>query len=231
MNANGSARRTRLIGVAGCSGAGKSEVARALADWLPAPCPVVTLDSYYFALDHLSWEERAAMNFDHPDSLDWPLIREHVAALARGETIAEPVYLFAQHTRAAEPRVVTPGEFAIVEGLFTLHDAAVRAQWELSIFVATPDEVCFERRKRRDQLERGRDVASIERQYAATVRPMAEQFVRPSARYADVILSGDNPLDAVLTRVRECTAQRLGLSLLPGQSRTEPPSADGAHRH
>jgi uridine kinase len=194
--------RPFLIGIAGRSGAGKSEIARQLGAWLPGKTEAVSLDSYYWAMDHVPLAERGNVNFDHPDSLDWPLIVEHIEALSRGEMIAEPIYIFATHTRAVEKRPVMPSRYVILEGLFTLHDARVRDRLDAKIYIETPDEVCFERRKVRDIVERGRTAESVEKQYASTVRPMAEQFVSPTSQYADLVLRGDMPLAETIAVVK-----------------------------
>ncbi|BDC49765.1 hypothetical protein F183_A20810 [Bryobacterales bacterium F-183] len=191
-----------LIGIAGRSGAGKSEIARQLASWLPGNPSVVSLDSYYFAMDDVPLEERGKRNFDHPGSLDWDLIAEHVAALARGERIEEPIYIFATHTRSRETKPIPPAKYIILEGLFALHDERVRQHLGAKIFIETPDGVCYERRKERDVIERGRTVPDIERQYAETVRPMAEQYVVPSSQHADLVLRGDIPLAETIAIVK-----------------------------
>lgn len=191
-----------LIGIAGRSGAGKSEIARQLASWLPGNPQVVSLDSYYYAMDNVPLEERGKTNFDHPDALDWPLIVSHVEALARGEAIEEPIYIFATHTRATETKVIRPAKYVILEGLFTLHDERVRQKLGAKIFIETPDGVCYERRKERDVIERGRTVPDIERQYSSTVRPMAEQFVVPTSQHADLVLRGDLPLAETVAIVK-----------------------------
>jgi uridine kinase len=191
-----------LIGIAGRSGAGKSEIARQLAAWLPGNPQVVSLDSYYYAMDHVPLEERGQTNFDHPGSLDWPLIVEHVEALASGESIEEPIYIFATHTRSAETKPIRTSKYVILEGLFTLYDERVRQKLGAKIFIETPDGVCYERRKERDVVERGRTVPDIDRQYSATVRPMAEQFVVPSSQHADLVLRGDLPLSETVAIVK-----------------------------
>ena len=191
-----------LIGIAGRSGAGKSEIARQLAAWLPGNPQVVSLDSYYHAMDHVPLEDRGTTNFDHPDSLDWPLIVAHVEALARGESIEEPIYIFSTHTRSVETKPIRASKYVILEGLFTLHDERVRRKLGAKIFIETPDGVCYERRKERDVIERGRTVPDIDRQYCATVRPMAEQYVVPTSQHADLVLRGDLPLAETVAIVK-----------------------------
>ena len=185
-----------LIGVAGPSGAGKSELSRLMAARLPAATAFVSLDSYYRPLSHLSFEERCRCNFDHPDALDWELIRADVERLRRGEAIDEPVYLFDQHSRAAVTRRVEPAPFIILEGLFALHDECVRGLLHARIFVVAPDDVCLSRRLARDTVERGRTVESVLRQYAGTVRPMAERLVLPTREFADLVVSGVEPIES-----------------------------------
>ena len=158
-------------------------------------------------MDHLPFEERCRVNFDHPDSLDWNLIRRDVDRLTRGETILEPVYLFDQHTRAKEVRRVEPAEYVLVEGLFTFHDEHVRNLLDARIFVYAPDEVCLERRIARDTVQRGRTRESVLQQYAATVRPMAEQFVLPTRDFADLVVSGLKPLEQSWAAVQQLLLQ------------------------
>jgi uridine kinase len=195
-------RKPCVIGIAGPSGAGKSELARLLARELPGGAAQVSLDSYYRPMDHLTLDERAHVNFDHPDSLDWDLIRRDVDRLARGESILEPVYMFDQHTRANEVRRVDPGRFVILEGLFVLYDEQVRSRLSASIFVDARPEVCLERRICRDVVERGRTRESVLEQYARTVAPMAAQYLLPTRRFADLVVSGENPLDESWAAIR-----------------------------
>jgi uridine kinase len=192
-----------LIGVAGPSGSGKSELAQYLARHLPGTTAVIPLDSYYRAMAHLPFEERARLNFDHPEALDWELIRTDLRKLARGEAIDEPIYRFDQHARSAETRRVEPADFILIEGLFALYDPAVLDALKLRIFVYAPDEVCLARRIGRDTLERGRSRQSVLDQYAQTVRPMAERYVLPTRRNAHLALSGEQPLDQSWAAVEE----------------------------
>lgn len=196
-----------LIGIAGPSGAGKSELARHLSHQLSDQVALVSLDSYYRPMDHLPFEERCKVNFDHPDSLDWRLIRHDVDRLTRGEAILEPVYLFDKHTRDNEMRRVQPAEYVIIEGLFALYDEHVRNLLDARIFVNAPAEICLERRIARDVVERGRTRESVLAQYEATVRPMAEQYVLPSQHHADLIVSGLNPLEQSWAAVQQLLLQ------------------------
>ena len=179
-----------VILVAGMSGSGKSELAAALRHRL-ASATILHLDGYYLPLPHLSWEERAGVNFDHPDSLDWPLMREHVAALKRGEAVEVPVYNFAQHDREPFTERIEPGQYLVAEGLLALADESLRALADLAVFVETPPEVCLQRRIVRDVAERGRTAECVAAQWERTVWPMAREFILPSREWAQVVVSGE----------------------------------------
>jgi uridine kinase len=182
-----------IIGIAGPSSSGKSELARQIVNHVPGTS-VVSLDSYYRELTGYSLEERALYNFDHPDALDWKLLHQQLLGLAYGEPIEEPVYSFATHSRLPEKKHIEATELVIVEGLFVLYWDALRAMLDLKVFVEASDETCFARRLRRDVAERGRTPESVRAQYAATVRPGCERFVLPAREHADLIVSGEEPL-------------------------------------
>jgi uridine kinase len=188
------------IGIAGCSGSGKTTLAAELARALGGIH--FHLDHYYRDLSHLAFEERMRQNFDDPGLIESPLLAAHVAALARGESIERPLYDFSTHTRVAgRTERVEAGPFLIVEGLFALHYRELLPLYQLRVYIDTPDELCFERRMKRDIEQRGRTPESVRRQYEATVRPASVQFVRPSAANADLILDGSGALDWKVERV------------------------------
>ncbi len=184
-----------LIGIAGPSCAGKSELARWLAVRLNAP--VLNLDHYYFDLPDLPLEQRAKRNFDEPAALEHTLIIEHARDLAGGASIRAPRYDFATHSRTHSEELIAPGAYIILEGLFALHWPELRALLKTRLFVLAPDEVCFERRLARDVMERGRTPESVRWQFETTVKPMAHQHVLPAQRYADLVLSGTDPIDEI----------------------------------
>jgi uridine kinase len=193
-----------FIGIAGPSGSGKTELAYRVAASL-AGAAVFALDSYYHSLCHLPKVERDQTDFDDPTMLDWDLINAHLAELAEGRTIQRPVYSFETHSRLVETDPLTPVKFIIVEGIFALYDEGVRHKLDTRVYVRTPDEICFERRKHRDVLERGRTEHSVREQYERTVRPGAERYVWPTEQFADLVVSGTQD---ILTSVTEVLTSR-----------------------
>lgn len=189
-----------VVAVAGCSGSGKTTLAAELARNLGGIH--FHFDNYYRDLSHLAPAERARQNFDDPELIESPLLIEHVAAMARGESIHSPCYDFTTHTRRPGcTETVTPGAFLLVDGIFALHYADLRPIYHFRVYVDTPDELCFERRLRRDVEQRGRTPESVHAQYQATVRPSSLQFVRPSAVHADLLVDGTGALDWKVERV------------------------------
>jgi uridine kinase len=178
-----------IIGISGGTGSGKTTVARRILENVSDEQIVfMQQDSYYRNLGDMPVELRHQINFDHPDALDNELFVNHVKALRAGETIAMPVYDFAQHQRKAETIRIEPKPILIIEGILVFVDAALRALMDVKIFVDTDDDLRFIRRLQRDVKERGRSVESVIKQYLETVRPMHRQFVEPSKRHADVII-------------------------------------------
>ena len=199
---------SHIIGIGGPSCAGKTELSLYLAKALNAP--ILPIDAYYINLDNLTVAERAHFNFDEPTALDHYLLRQHIEGLAAGRAIDRPTYDFKTHTRAAATEHVTPAEFIILEGLFALYWDDIRPFLATKIYVDAGDDVCLDRRSLRDVRERGRTPQSVLEQYEKTVRPMAEQHVRPTARFADIVVSGEKPVEqsaeAVLRRLGQTSA-------------------------
>jgi uridine kinase len=201
-----------VIGVAGGSGSGKTTVVRTIVESLGSD--QVTLlehDRYYRERGDLRLEERAALNWDHPDSLETDLLVRHVLELKRGRSIDIPVYDFARYARNAERETAHPRRAIIVEGILIFTDAALRQLMDVKVFVDTDADTRFIRRLQRDTRERGRTMQSVIDQYLSTVKPMHLDFVEPSKRYADVILpqGGHNAvaIDMLLTLIRGLTAR------------------------
>lgn len=181
--------RPITIGVAGGSGSGKTTVARTILDRIGAEnIAYVPHDSYYRDLSDLPSEQHAAINFDHPDSLDTELFIDHIRCLQRYEPIRVPIYDFATDSRTNEVRIVQPHRIVLVEGILIFIEARLRELFDVRIFVDTDDDVRFIRRLQRDVSERGRTVESVINQWMRTVRPMHLEFVEPSKRYAHVII-------------------------------------------
>ncbi len=194
-----------IIGLVGGSGSGKTTVARAiLAELGGVDAAFIDQDSYYKDLHALPLAERAKVNFDHPDSLDNDLLVAHLQALASGVAIEKPTYDFAHHTRAERTVPVAPNEVVLVDGILLFVDPRLRRLFDIKIFVDVPDDVRFIRRLQRDVAERGRTMGSVIEQYLSTVRPMHQEFVEPSKRYADVIIpeGGHNAIGVEMIRAR-----------------------------
>lgn len=181
-----------MIGIAGPSCSGKSEVARRLARILRAP--VLAVDHYYRDLAHLSFTERLSVNFDEPAAIDDELLVRHAGLLRTGLPVEQPVYDFRRHTRAAESETIAPGDYVIVEGLFALCWPELREHLDFGIYISADHDTCLARRIFRDVRERGRTEASIREQYERTVRPMADLHVLPTVSHADLVLAGIAPL-------------------------------------
>jgi uridine kinase len=192
-----------LIGIAGGTGSGKTTLARELQEYFSETSVLITQDSYYKDLSHLPKEERELVNFDHPDSLDFNLLREHLIFLKNGEAVFKPVYDFVTHTRTNELERVEPARLILVEGILLLAVPEVRQLFDLKIFIDTDDDVRILRRLERDIMERGRDFDSVKTQYLSTVKPMHHQFVDPSKNYADVVVWGINENFDIVTGLIE----------------------------
>ena len=200
-----------VVGVAGGSGSGKTTVVRRIVDSLgPDAVTVIEHDRYYRNYPDLRLEERASLNYDHPNSLETDLLVEHLDCLRRGDAVAVPVYDFTRHARLERTDLMQPRRAIIVEGILILADAALRDRMDVKVFVDTDDDTRFIRRLQRDVRERGRTLDSVVDQYLATVKPMHFDFVEPSKRYADIIvpLGGHNTVavDLLLSMIRSLTA-------------------------
>lgn len=185
-----------ILGIAGGSGSGKTYLAKAIRDSLPeGSAAVIAVDSYYHSQDHLSTDDRAKQNYDHPDSLELDLLLKHLKALRSGKAVEIPCYDYASHTRSSSVCLLEPKEVVIVEGILTFHLPEVREYFDLKLFVDTPSELCLERRMSRDAIERGRTKESILKQWHDTVFPMFNEFCLPGKAFADVVWqgSGEDP--------------------------------------
>lgn len=184
-----------LIGVAGGSGSGKTTVAHNLVKAFKSEDAVlVEQDAYYKELTNLTIEEKVAVNFDHPDSIEFDLLREHLTKLINGEAIDRPIYDFTTHSRKEGCVKIQPSKIIIVEGILIFAVPEIRELFDVKIFVDTDADEMILRRIERDMTERGRSFESVKNQYLKTVKPMYLEFCEPSKRYADVIIprGGEN---------------------------------------
>ncbi len=211
--------RRILIGIAGGSGSGKTLVARnVVRDIGSDRVVIIDQDSYYKNLENIPFRDRESRNFDHPDAFDNEMLREHVRDLLAGRPIEQPIYDYTEHRRLAETRHIGEHLVIVLEGILIFTDPELRALMDIKLFIDADADVRFIRRLRRDLVERGRSVDSIIRQYEESVRPMHEQFVEPSKRWADVIIpeGGHNrvAIDLMKTKVRDLLRER-GVELAP----------------
>ncbi len=201
-----------VVGVAGGSGSGKTTVVRRIIESIgDDQVTVLEHDHYYRDRNDLRLEERASLNYDHPDSLETDLLVRHLHELRAWRAVEIPTYDFARHARQAVTVPAFPRKAIIVEGILIFADAGLRALMDVKVFVDADDDTRFIRRLQRDIAERGRTVASVIEQYLGTVKPMHLDFVEPSKRYADIIipLGGHNTvaIDMLLTLIRSLAAR------------------------
>lgn len=180
-----------VFGVAGGTASGKTTVARAILDAVGASqIAYLPHDAYYSDRSDLTFEERARLNYDHPDSLDTKLLIRHIKQLSKGLPVHVPVYDFTTDRRTDETILVEPSPIILVDGILIFTKRKLRELMDIKIFVDTDSDVRFIRRLQRDMKERGRSLESVVQQYLETVRPMHLKFVEPSKRYADIIIPG-----------------------------------------
>ena len=187
--------KTTIIGIAGGTGSGKTTVVNKIVEALPPHyVAVVPLDSYYNDTSEMTEEERHAINFDHPDAFDWKLLAKHIDDLRKGIAIEQPTYSYLLCNRLKETIHVSPKPVIIIEGIMTLLNKRLRDIMDLKIFVdADPDERLI-RNIQRDTIDRGRTVSMVVERYLEVLKPMHEQFIEPTRRYADLIIpqGGEN---------------------------------------
>ena len=192
--------RPYIIAVAGPSCSGKTELARFLAAELGAS--ILPVDAYYRDLSPLDSQARSRVNFDAPDAIESELLIRDLRRLDAGRAIERPVYDFTTHTRSPNREKVPATGFLILEGLFALYWKEIRDLSKTKVFVELEDRLCLERRLQRDTRARGRTPESVRRQYEQSVRPMAERYVLPCRRFADVVASGAGPVAVSAGKVR-----------------------------
>ena len=189
--------KTYIIGIAGASGSGKTTFAANLAEkFSQEEVLLLTQDSYYKDLSELIISERAKQNFDHPDALDFKLLKEHLKQLKAGLSIQQPIYDFNNHTRLSNTRTVIPKQIIIVEGTLLLSQKELLNEFNTSVYVELDQQTCLERRIKRDISERGRTKQEVLTQYSTTVKPMYQKYIKPSLAQAETIVPGiDNSME------------------------------------
>lgn len=201
-------QKVTIIGIAGGSASGKTSIAKKLYESFQNTHQVgiIKQDDYYKDQSHKTMEERQLTNYDHPSSFDTDLLVSQLQQLKEGQSIEKPLYDYTQHNRSIETEYVEPRDVILLEGIFVLAEERVREQCDILVFVDTDDDIRFIRRLQRDIAERGRSVDSVCQQYLTTVRPMHEQFIEPSKKYAHIIIpeGGENQvaIDLLITKIK-----------------------------
>ncbi len=202
-----------VIGIAGGTGSGKTTVAKKLMEAFSYDCAVLSHDFYYKANIGMSFEERSKQNYDHPNSLDTDLMVEHLIQLKSGKTISHPTYDFSKHERKEQWEELKSANIIIVEGILIFENKALCDLIDVKLFVDTDADVRFIRRLTRDVRKRGRSIESVIDQWLMTVKPMHEQFVEPSKRYADIIIpeGGHNTvaIDMIINGINRIVARNV----------------------
>ena len=187
--------KVTIIGIAGGTGSGKTTVVKKIGEAIPPDyVAVVPLDSYYNDTTGLTDEERKAINFDHPDAFDWKLLIKQISDLRNGKAIDQPTYSYILSNRLPETIRVEPKPVIIVEGIMTLINKRLRDMMDLKIFVDTDSDERLIRNIQRDTIDRGRTVSMVVERYLNVLKPMHEQLIEPTKRYADLIIpqGGEN---------------------------------------
>lgn len=201
-------KNTIIIGISGASASGKSLLANTIVNELGSDqVVVIPEDSYYKDRSDLPFEERAKINFDHPNSLDFELFHKQLLQLTNGETVQVPIYNHSQHLREKATRTIGKHAIIVLEGILLFAEQPLRELMDIRIYMETALDICLIRRLKRDVKERGRTLDSVLKQYEETVRPMFLQFIEPSKRYADIIVprGGSNriAIDMIKAKMRE----------------------------
>ena len=200
-----------VVAILGASGSGKSHLVSAMTSEVRgATLTVLRVDDYYRDLNHLSFEDRDAINFDHPDAIEFERLVEDLTSLKSGEEIHTPVYDFTQHTRSALSQSVGPADIILLEGVLAMSDPATRELVDYTIFVDTPLELCLARRIERDAVQRGRSEVSVRDFWETRAEPMFVRFVAPWRSDADLVIDGSQTIDdEQRSRVRDWLQARV----------------------
>ena len=200
-----------ILGIGGGTGSGKTTVVHQIVEQLPADevC-VISQDSYYNDTSNLPFEERVKINFDHPNSIDFKLLVQHLEELKKGNSFEQPVYSFKEHNRTKETVTTHPKKVIIVEGILILTHPDIRELFDIKIFVHADSDERLIRRLKRDIAERGRDLDEVLNRYQTTLKPMHMQFIEPTKEFADIIIPNNRYNTVAVDVIRKIVQQKIG---------------------
>jgi len=196
-----------IVGITGGTGCGKTTIVHQLLEHFSKDDTIlISQDDYYHDLSHLSYDERVQINFDHPDSIDFALLEQHLKTLKKGSLIEKPEYSFVEHNRSVNTRTIVPKRIILLEGILIFTLPEIRKLLDLKIYIKAHSDIRLQRRIKRDVQERGRDIEEITERYENTLKPMHERFIAPVKQYADLIITnneqGNLNLDAVYAAIQ-----------------------------
>ena len=198
------------LGIAGGTGSGKSTVVEQILNELPAgEVSILSQDSYYKQNDHLTYDQRCDINFDHPAAIDFELLKEHLTELKKGKSIEQPVYSFETHNRLTDTLITHPKKVVIIEGILIFTERSLRDLFDIKVYVHADSDERLIRRLKRDMKERGRDLNEVLDRYQNTLKPMHEEFIEPTKSYADIIIPNDRYNTVAIDIVRTVINERL----------------------
>ncbi|WP_228852160.1 uridine kinase [Aegicerativicinus sediminis] len=201
-----------IIGIAGGTGCGKTTVVNRILHELPdGEVGVISQDSYYKDTSYLNYDERVAINFDHPRSIDFKLLESHLKILREGKPIQQPVYSFVEHNRTGDTIITNPRKVMIVEGILILTNPELREMFDIKIYVHADSDERLIRRLKRDISERGRDIDEVLNRYQNTLKPMHQQFIEPTKEFADIIIPNNKYNDVAVDIVKTIINERLSI--------------------
>jgi len=199
-----------IIGIAGGTGCGKTTVVEQIIAQLPVDevC-VISQGAYYKDTSDLSYQDRVKINFDHPNSIDFALLLQHLKALREGESFEQPVYSFVEHNRTGETITTHPKKVVIVEGILILTQPEIRAMFDVNVFVHADNDERLIRRLKRDISERGRNMDEVLNRYQTTLKPMHQEFIEPTKEFADIIIPTNKYNTVAVDLIRTIISERL----------------------
>ncbi len=199
-----------IIGIAGGTGSGKTTVVNQIINQLPNnEVSVISQDSYYKCTDHLTFEERTKINFDHPKSIDFELLVQQLKELKQGKIIEQPIYSFVTHNRSKDTIKTHPKKVTIIEGILIFNNPELRNLCDIKIFVHADADERLIRRLKRDTQERGREIKEVLDRYQNTLKPMHNEFIEPTKNFADIIIPNDRYNTVAIDIVRTVIAEKL----------------------